>query len=163
MAPGLVTEFYQRYGQEITPSSPVVKCKKIELDWYLNDTLQYCLRGIDSQMTSKVQQTNRFMGLLLSLYERGVVFPRPSAVGLAVRLNQLFAKTPERYWTAAKAGRALAVSEGTLKRRHVEEGVNFASMLAEIRNPNALCNDAFTNDKFQRLANFRRVWLSCYL
>jgi AraC-like DNA-binding protein len=153
LAPNILTEFYQRYGQEITSIPPVAQCKKIELDWDLNDTLQYCLRGVDSQSNSKVQQINRFMGLLLSLYERGVVFPRPSVAGLAERLNQLLAKTPEKYWTAAQAGRELAVSEATLRRRLAEEGVNFGSMLTEIRMHHAMMLLQTTNFSVSQISD----------
>ena len=137
-SPRLITEFHQRYGHTITPSSTVTECKTTELAEDLNDALQFCIRGIDSRTLSEAQQANRLMGLLLALQEEGIVFLRPSAAGLAERLTQLLAKAPEKHWTAAQAGRELAVSEATLRRRLAEEGVNFSTMLTEIRMHHAM-------------------------
>ncbi|MCU1728575.1 helix-turn-helix transcriptional regulator [Pseudomonas sp. 7P_10.2_Bac1] len=138
LAPGLITEFHQRYGHMLTPSSPVTECKTLELDEDLNDALQFCIRGIDSRTVSDTQQTHRLMGLLLALQERSIVFARPSAPGLAERLTQLLAKAPEQHWTAAQAGRELAVSEATLRRRLAEEGISFSTVLTEIRMHHAM-------------------------
>lgn len=153
LAPCLINEFYQRYGQSVMPSSTVTQCRKTALDWDLSDTLQYCIRGINSQMTSELQQTNRFMGLLLALQERGIVFPRPSTAGFGERLKQLLANAPEKYWTAAQAGRELAVSEATLRRRLAEEGVNFSNLLTEIRMHHAMMLLQTTNFSVSQIAD----------
>ncbi|MFJ2540611.1 helix-turn-helix transcriptional regulator [Pseudomonas sp. NPDC087614] len=137
-APGLITEFHQRYGQNVTPASTVNECKTTELDEDLNDALQFCIRGINSRTISGAQQTNRLLGLLLALQERGVVFPRPSAPGIVERLTQLLVKAPEKNWTAAEVGRELAVSEATLRRRLAEEGISFNTVLTEIRMHHAM-------------------------
>ncbi|WP_247263022.1 MULTISPECIES: helix-turn-helix transcriptional regulator [Pseudomonas] len=137
-APGLITEFHQRYGHNVTASSMVTECKTAELDEDLNDALQFCIRGIDSRTVSEAQQTNRLMGLLLALQKRNIVFLRPSVPGLAERLTQLLAKAPDKHWTAAQVGRELAVSEATLRRRLAEEGVSFSAVLTEIRMHHAM-------------------------
>lgn len=137
-APGLITEFHQRYGQNVTPASTVNECKTTELDEDLNDALQFCIRGINSRTVSEAQQTNRLLGLLLALQERGMVFLRPSAPGLADRLTQLLTKTPEKHWTAAQASRELAVSEATLRRRLADEGISFSATLTEVRMHHAM-------------------------
>lgn len=134
----LITEFHQRYGHLPAPSSAVETCKQAALDDELNDSLQFCIRGIESPDVSALQQTHRALGLLLALHERGIVYPRPSPAGLAERLTQLLAKTPEHPWTAALAGRELAVSEATLRRRLAGEGVSFSTLLTEIRMHHAM-------------------------
>lgn len=137
-APALLTEFHQRYGHVLAPASTVEVCRQISLDEGLNDSLQFCVRGIESPDVSKLQRTHRALGLLLALQERGIVYSRPSAPGLAERLTQLLAKSPEQPWTAALAGRELAVSEATLRRRLADEGVSFSTLLTEIRMHHAM-------------------------
>ena len=137
-APSLLMEFHQRYGHTLTPADAVTDCKTVELDEDLHDALQFCLRGIHSRAVSDTQKSNRLMGLLLALQERGLVFARPSAPGLTERLTQLLTRSPEHPWTAAQAGRELAVSEATLRRRLAEEGISFSAMLIEIRMHHAM-------------------------
>ena len=134
----LITEFHQRYGH-LPASSPTVEtCQQSTLDDALNDSLQFCIRGIESPNASALQQSHRALGLLLALQERGIVYPRPSPAGLAERLTHLLAKAPELPWTAAIAGRELAVSEATLRRRLADEGVRFSTLLTEIRMHHAM-------------------------
>ena len=137
-APALITEFHQRYSHLLTRPTTVDSCTLAPLDEHLNDALQFCLRGIESPDLSAPQQTHRALGLLLALQERGIVYPRPSPAGLAERLTHLLAKAPEQPWTAALAGHELAVSEATLRRRLAEEGVNFSTLLTEIRMHHAM-------------------------
>ncbi|NWB31429.1 helix-turn-helix transcriptional regulator [Pseudomonas gingeri] len=137
-APSLITEFYQHYGHNVMAASIVEVCKTTELDEDLNDALQFCVRGINSPTVSEAQKTNRLIGFLLALQERNIVFARPSAPGLAERLTQLLANEPEKHWTAALAGRDLAVSEATLRRRLAEKGISFRAMLTEIRMHHAM-------------------------
>lgn len=136
--PALINEFHQRYGHGQTSVSTVSQCKTTALDEDLSDALQFCIRGVDSRTISVAQQTNRLLGLLLALQERNIVFSRPTPPGLAERLTQLLAKAPEKPWTAAQAGRELAVSEATLRRRLAEEGINFSAMLTEVRMHHAM-------------------------
>ena len=137
-SPALITEFHQRYGHVLAVTQTVGSCTLAALDEHLNDSLQFCLRGIDSPQVGGVQQSHRALGLLLALYERGIVYPRPAAAGLAERLTQLLTKAPEHAWTAALAGRELAVSEATLRRRLADEGVNFSTLLTDIRMHHAM-------------------------
>ncbi|NWB99628.1 helix-turn-helix transcriptional regulator [Pseudomonas gingeri] len=152
LAPDVITEFYQRYGQGIRPSSAVAPCTITTLDEDLSDTLHYCIRGIDAAIEFE-QLANRLMGLLLALNERGIIFPRPSAAGLGERLKHLLGMAPEKYWTAAKAGRELAVSEATLRRRLAEEGVNFSHLLTEIRMHHAMMLLQTTNFSVSQIAD----------
>ncbi len=152
-APSLISDFHQRYGHDVAASSTVDQCKTTELDEDLSDALQFCIRGIDSQTVSQVQQTNRLIGLLLALQERNIVFLRPSAPGLSERLTQLLAKEPEKHWTAALAGRDLAVSEATLRRRLAEEGISFSAILTEIRMHHAMMLLQTTNFSVSQIAD----------
>ncbi|QJI37956.1 helix-turn-helix transcriptional regulator [Pseudomonas sp. ADAK13] len=137
-APGLITEFHQRYGHNVMAAPTVDECKTTELDDDLNDALQFCIRGISSPTVSESQQTTRLLGLLLALQERGIVFIRPSTPGLPEQLTQLLTKAPEKHWTAAQVSRELAVSEATLRRRLATEGISFSAMLIEVRMHHAM-------------------------
>jgi len=74
---------------------------------------------------------------LLWLSEAGIGFSeqRPS---FADQLRRLIAADPDFNWTAANAGRALAVSEATLRRRLAHLGAGFQEVLADVRMTHAL-------------------------
>lgn len=71
--------------------------------------------------------------VILWLAEEGIGFGRPVATGLTQRLRGLIASDPSRAWRAGEVGRILAVSEATLRRRLQTEGVNFQSVLIDVR------------------------------
>ncbi|QXQ16317.1 hypothetical protein [Pseudomonas tolaasii] len=92
-APALLTEFHQRYGHVLTPASTVEVCRQISLDEGLNDSLQFCIRGIESPDVSGLQRTHRALGLLLALQERGIVYTAPSGHFFCAILTRRFRST----------------------------------------------------------------------
>lgn len=85
----------------------------------------------DPFMPARLRE-NAVREVLLWLAEAGVGFqPRP--VSFTDRLRSLVAAEPGLPWSAAMAGRSLAVSEATLRRRLAEAGTTFHDVLADVR------------------------------
>lgn len=137
-APEVILEFYKRYGNEMSTSSPVTSYRRMTLDDDLADTLNYCLRGMYAAQVSDREQMHRLTGLLLALAERGSLFARPSTQHVGDRLTGLLAEDPAHHWTAAKAGRELGMSEATLRRRLAAENLRFETLLLDIRMHHAM-------------------------
>lgn len=80
---------------------------------------------------------NAVREVLLWLGEFGVGFPlRPHS--FVERLRSCITAEADIAWTAADAGRALAVSEATLRRRLADAGTSFQDLLADVRMTQAL-------------------------
>jgi len=75
--------------------------------------------------------------VLIWLAEDGVILPK-SPPTVVERLRRVLAADLARDWTAADAGRVLAMSEATLRRRLAEAGTGFADTLADLRMTRAL-------------------------
>ncbi len=132
-APEVILEFYQRHASELASLSPLAYCRRMAVDTDLADTLDFCLRGMSAIQVSDREQRHRLVGLLLALADRGCVFARPSTQQVGDRLKGLLSAAPERHWTTAMAGRELAMSEATLRRRLTSENLRFETLLLEIR------------------------------
>lgn len=108
------------------------------LDDDLAATFQLVLESVDIKRVSDERLQCRLMDLLFALAERGHVFRGPIQSGTAGRLRTLISEAPDQAWTAHEAGRALAMSEATLRRRLASESVRFENLLIDTRMHHAL-------------------------
>jgi AraC-like DNA-binding protein len=122
----------------LSSAAAVAYGRQLTLDSDLADTLNHCLRGMYSAQVSEREQMHRLVGLLLALADRGCRFSRPSTQRISERLKNLLADAPAHPWTTAKAGRELAMSEATLRRRLAAENLRFEALLLDIRMHHAM-------------------------
>ncbi|MFZ4876794.1 helix-turn-helix transcriptional regulator [Janthinobacterium sp. Mn2066] len=151
-APEVVLEFHRRHADAMPTSPAVVHGRQLVLDVDLADTLDHCLRGMSSTSIGEREQMHRLVGLLLALAERGCHFSRPSTQQIADRLRRILADAPAFPWTTAKAGRELAMSEATLRRRLAAENLRFESLLLDIRMHHAMTLLQTTRWNLQHIA-----------
>lgn len=96
---------------------------------------------------------NRCEELILWLADNGVFLSRPTATSFADRIRSLVAADPGRRWTSAEAGRALSLSEASLRRKLRAEGTSFKVVLLEIRMVIALSLLQTTSHKIATIAD----------
>ncbi len=138
LAPEVLREFYRRIEQDAPCPQPVAWCSQLPLDDDLAETLNHCLRGMDAARTSDRVLQHRLVELLLALADRGVVFARPSFQTAGTLLRSMLSDAPGQPWTTARAGRELAMSEATLRRRLAAENLRFETLLLEVRMHHAM-------------------------
>lgn len=138
LSPEVVCEFHRRLEHEPPAAPPVAWCSSVPLDEDLADTLNHCLRGMDAARASDRVLMHRLVGLLLTLADRGIVFARPALQTAGAQLRSMLSDAPGQPWTTAQAGRALAMSEATLRRRLAAENLRFETLLLEIRMHHAM-------------------------
>ncbi len=110
----------------------------VALDADLLASLQHVLQGVEQAGLSDARLRYRLMDLLHALAERGFRLPPPLAPTTSGRLRALFGDAPGHHWTAQAAGRELAMSEATLRRRLAAEQAEFESLLVEVRMHHAM-------------------------
>ncbi|WP_332853569.1 helix-turn-helix transcriptional regulator [Duganella sp. S19_KUP01_CR8] len=137
IAPEVLREFYKRYDQEELSPAPVAAWRATPLDDDLADSLEHCIRSVDAGVSQRVLM-HRLVGLLLALADRGIVFARPASQNVGDLLTSLLSDAPGQQWTAAKAGRELAMSEATLRRRLAAQHLRFETLLLEVRMHHAM-------------------------
>jgi AraC-like DNA-binding protein len=115
-----------------------VDVQAIARDEDLVATILHAVQGIESETVSDTRLQFRLMELLEALVERGCRVGVSTAPDIATRLRALIAAAPERRWTAKEAGRMLAMSEATLRRRLADDDTNFENELVEVRMHHAL-------------------------
>ncbi|QTC01639.1 helix-turn-helix transcriptional regulator [Alcaligenes sp. SORT26] len=108
------------------------------LDADLESTFHRVLESVDAKRVSDERLQCRLMDFLFALAERGHVFKGIKQNGTAGRLRTLIGEAPDQNWTAHEAGRALAMSEATLRRRLAGESVRFEELLIDTRMHHAL-------------------------
>ncbi len=133
-----VAEFYRHYASTAPNAALVLEPRVIPLDDSLADTLSFGLRGLSDGHASERVQMHRLMGVLIALADRGHQFAQPTSASVADRLHDLLKSDPSQPWTASEAGRALAMSEATLRRRLAEEHSRFEELLADVRMHHAM-------------------------
>ncbi|MEQ9886161.1 helix-turn-helix transcriptional regulator [Pectobacterium zantedeschiae] len=151
-SPTLLAQFYLRYpddGAHVHPPHPFTT---IPLDDDLTGTLLYLLEGITGGELNESRLELRLMDILLALSERGYRFGAPPQPGVSTQLRALISEEPERHWTAQSAGRLLAMSEVTLRRRLSAEQTRFETLLLEVRMQHAMMLVQTTSWSVQRLA-----------
>lgn len=110
----------------------------VALDADLLASLQHAVQGVEQAGLSDARLQHRLMDLLHALAERGFRLPPPLKPTTSGRLRALFGDTPGHHWTAQAAGRELAMSEATLRRRLAAEQTGFESLLVEVRMHHAM-------------------------
>lgn len=132
-------EMFQRYGSApSSESSSLAPYRLAQLDEDLESTLHRALEGVDAKRVSDERLQCRLMDFLFALAERGHAFKGSRQSRTAGRLRTLIGEAPDQNWTAQEAGRALAMSEATLRRRLAGEGVRFEELLIDTRMHHAL-------------------------
>lgn len=111
---------------------------QMPLDEDLAATLWHVVDSAGGLHLSAERLRYRLMDLLAALAERGHLFKAGAQQGTSGRLRTLIGEAPERHWTAQEAGRALAMSEATLRRRLAKEHVRFDALLVDVRMHHAL-------------------------
>lgn len=133
-------------------AAAVAPFRQMPLDEDLEATLRHVLDSAGGPHVSDERLAYRLMDLLAALAERGHLFRAAAQQGTSGRLRTLIGEAPERHWTAQKAGRALAMSEATLRRRLAQERVRFDSLLVDIRMHHALMLVQTTSWSIPRIA-----------
>ncbi|WP_159914171.1 helix-turn-helix transcriptional regulator [Pantoea sp. 18069] len=127
--------------------------RTLALDEELASTLRHTCESVALRRVSDERLAYRLMDLLAALAERGHAFPRSvTAPGAAERLRTLIGEAPDQHWTAPEAGRALAMSEATLRRRLKEEGAGFEALLIDVRMHHAMMLVQTTSWSIARIA-----------
>lgn len=148
----LLARFYHHYPEKLTPVHHPDPFTRLALDDELTRTLQYLVEGITSDALSESRLELRLMDMLLVLSERGYHFGAPPQPGITTQLRALISEEPEHHWTAQSAGRRLAMSEATLRRRLSAEQTRFEVLLLETRMQHAMMLVQTTSWSMQRLA-----------
>ncbi|MDX6914630.1 helix-turn-helix domain-containing protein [Pectobacterium carotovorum] len=148
----LLARFYHRYPEKLAPVYHPAPFTHLALDDELTRTLQYLVEGITSNVLSESRLELRLMDMLLVLSERGYHFGAPPQPGITTQLRALISEEPEHHWTAQSAGRRLAMSEATLRRRLSTEQTRFEVLLLETRMQHAMMLVQTTSWSMQRLA-----------
>lgn len=112
--------------------------QQIALDADLASSLQRLLASAADGQLSDERLRYRAMDFLAALAERGGMFRPPQAPSLSGRLRALIGEAPSQHWTAQTAGKALAVSEATLRRRLAGESARFEDVLIDVRMHHAM-------------------------
>ncbi|MCW2477985.1 helix-turn-helix transcriptional regulator [Candidatus Symbiopectobacterium sp. NZEC135] len=113
--------------------SAAVPFQVMPLDDDVASTLWHLIESVEIRPVSDERLTYRLLELLSALAERGHVFRPPRYNDTVARLQALMAREPHRHWTAREAGRELAMSEATLRRRLAAESSRFETVLSDIR------------------------------
>ena len=139
LSTGLLAEFHRHYAPTRTKERRSMAFQQVLLDDDLSSTFGHCVQSIEARQISDQRLLHRLMDLLIALSERGHQF---ACDGLQTttseRLRSLISEAPERRWTAQEAGRELAMSESTLRRRLATEQVRFEELLLEARMHHAM-------------------------
>ncbi len=137
--PATLLEAFHRVRPPAVADKPgSMPFRSMPLDDDLASTLRQVHESVALRRVSDERLQYRLMDLLAAFAERGHFF-RPAALnGTAGRLRTLIGEAPERHWTAQEAGRALAMSEATLRRRLASECVRFDNLLLDVRMHHAM-------------------------
>ncbi|WP_235319641.1 helix-turn-helix transcriptional regulator [Pectobacterium fontis] len=148
----LLARFHRHYPDEIAPVLRPSPFTPLALDDDLIRTLQHLVGGITDNTLTASRLELRLMDMLLALSERGYHFGTPPLPGISTQLRMLISEEPDRHWTAQYAGRLLAMSEATLRRRLSAEQTRFDVLLLETRLQHAMMLVQTTSWSIQRLA-----------
>jgi len=129
---GELLEHFQRERPHAEPKG-LNTVQSTPLDTDLKTTLEWVCNSILSPDISEDRLRFRLLDLLAALAERGLVFSQYQAPSTASRVRLMLSENPAHPWTAREVGRALAMSEATLRRRLSEEQVRFDELLIEVR------------------------------
>jgi len=152
LSPDLLDAFHRSRLPALTDETSPVSFRLVPLDDDLASTLRQVLNSIDVQRVSDERLRYRLLDLLATLAERGYRFSRIGRHGTSERLRTVIAEAPERHWTAGEAGRELAMSAATLRRRLADEHVRFEDLLIDVRMHHAMMLVQTTTWSIPRIA-----------
>ncbi len=138
LTPQMLDAFHRFRPPASREPQPAVPFRQMRLDDDLASALQHALASVGAQQVSDERLRYRLMDFLAALAERGHVFRQVASRAMSVRLRSLIGETPDRRWTAQEAGKALAVSEATLRRRLSAECLRFEDVLIDVRMHHAM-------------------------
>lgn len=148
----LLEAFHQTHAARMQNNSQPTPYQQPILDDDLVSTFRRVIESVDIQRVSDARLQHQLMDFLLLLAERGHGFQDAKQRGTAGHLRTLIAEAPEQHWTAHQAGRALAMSEATLRRRLAGEGVRFEHLLIDTRMHHAMMLLQTTSWSIPRIA-----------
>lgn len=134
----LLEAFQRTHASRLPDTLHDAPCRQAPLDDDLASTFQHVLESVEARRVSDERLQHRLMDFLLGLAERGYAFRNAGQSGIGGRLRALIGDAPDQHWTAHEAGRALAMSEATLRRRLAGESVRFEDLLIDIRMHHAM-------------------------
>lgn len=138
LSTSLLEAFQRTNDAQIPSNTNLAPYRLTPLDDDLSATFHRVLNGVDITRVSDERLQCQLLDLLFALAERGHTFTIAKQSGTAERLRTLISEAPDQAWTAHEAGRALAMSEATLRRRLANENVRFEHLLIDTRMHHAL-------------------------
>lgn len=138
LSAALLEAFQRNHSTRPPDNASPAPYRLAPLDDDLESTFHRVLESVDTKRVSDERLQCRLMDFLLALAERGHAFKDAKQSGIAGRLRTLIGEAPDQNWTAHEAGRALAMSEATLRRRLAGERVGFEDILIDTRMHHAL-------------------------
>lgn len=138
LSPELLEAFRRGRTTGAEVAQVAVPFQQLPLDADLASSLQQVLTSAADGQISDERLRYRALDFLAALAERGCMFRPPQALGLSGRLRALIGEAPSQHWTAQTAGKALAVSEATLRRRLAGESARFEDVLIDVRMHHAM-------------------------
>ncbi|MCB6183050.1 helix-turn-helix transcriptional regulator [Leeia sp. TBRC 13508] len=124
----------------------------LALDADLSSALQYVISAIEDSQMSEARLRLRLQDLLMALAEKGNTFHNGNPETTTAKLRAMISEEPSKHWTAQSAGKALAMSPATLRRRLAEENTRFEHLLVDIRMHHAMMLFQTTNWHLSRIA-----------
>ncbi|OLF54345.1 AraC family transcriptional regulator [Pseudomonas chlororaphis] len=149
-SPELLERFHR--DRQATERHDPEAVRHTPLDGELASTLHQLCASLSSSGISDERLRYRLLDLLAALAERGVGYARHQPRGIAGRARRLLSETPAHPWTARMTGRALAMSEATLRRRLAQEQVRFDELLIDVRMHHGLMLLQSTDWSISRIA-----------
>ncbi|MGU7775473.1 helix-turn-helix domain-containing protein [Burkholderia sp. MR1-5-21] len=134
----LLDSFHRAYPTARNDAPPAAPFRGVPLDRDLAATLRHVIESVEDSAISDERLRCRLLDLLLALAERGHVFGRVDLDSTSGRLRALIGDEPARHWTAQTAGKELAMSAATLRRRLAGEHARFEDLLIDVRMHHAM-------------------------
>lgn len=134
----VIREFAKRYTDVISRTSSVTEIAVIPLKKALIDSLFTLQASLNRPELDDNRLALRLLDLLLVLAEHGHCFLPLAKRSVTLQLRELLQKAPEQHWTVKEAGKRLAMSESTLRRRLSDEHSRFETLLLETRMMHAM-------------------------
>lgn len=138
LSPVLLEAFHRAHPAGTPDKLDDAPCRLVPLDEDLTLTLRHVVDSAEGRTVSDARLQCRLTDLLLAFAERGQGFKPARQNDTAARLRTLLGDTPDRHWTAHDAGRALAMSEATLRRRLAGQSARFEDLLIDVRMHHAM-------------------------
>ncbi len=152
LSANLLEAFHRDHSPPPPNDGNQVSCRQAWLDDDLESTFRRVIESVEAKPVSDERLQYRLRDFLLALTERNHAFKDAKLGGTAGRLRRLIGEAPDQRWTAHEAGRALAMSEATLRRRLAGESVRFEKLLVDIRMHHAMMLLQTTSWSIPRIA-----------